>query len=221
MFTGFTEDTYRFFWELAFQNEKAFFDANRDRYRKNVYTPLRELTALLTPTVEEIDGGLCTRPSLVISHINRDTRFTKDKAPYRDHAWLGFRMGDTRISESFVLYAEFGREGYGYGMGMWGNQPELMQTIRRPILDKPDQFLALVGEKRFQGLFTLEGEAYKRPKFPDAPERIRPYVEQKHISFCYFSTDLKPTMRPEIADEVREAFLIMKPVYRFLKGLDA
>ena len=50
MFQGLNEDTYQFFWEIAFNNEQSFYEANKERYKKNVYEPLKELTLAITPT---------------------------------------------------------------------------------------------------------------------------------------------------------------------------
>lgn len=218
MFTGFNEDTIRFFWELAFHNDKAFFEENRARYKENVYGPLSALSEALTPTVREIDERLNTRPACVISHIYRDTRYTKDKAPYRDHAWLGYKMPGSHTSECFSLYMEIDREGFGYGMGMYSPDAVLMQAIRERIFARPKQFIALVREKRFAETFTLEGQAYKRPKFPDADADIFPYVNRRSLSFCYYTRELSRAMRPELQQEVIEAFELLKPVYRFLMG---
>ena len=220
MFQGLNEDTYQFFWEIAFNNEASFFEANRERYRKNVYEPLKQLAIELTPTAQAIDPDLNVRPSSVISRIRRDTRYSHDKTMYRDHAWLGFRRPGSMLSESLVVYAEFEREGYGYGMGMYGANPALMREIRPRILAKPNKFLELVSDPAFTSHFTVEGDLFKRPRITDAPEGVLPYLNRKGLSFCFSSPNLKKTLSPEIAEEIIEGFRLLKPVYRLLMGLD-
>lgn len=220
VFQGLTEDTYRFFWEIAFQNHKSFYDANRDRYKKTVQQPLLKLAELLTPTALEIDPSFNVRPAAVVSRLRRDTRYSKDKTPYRDHAWLGYKPHDQRTSVSFVVYAEFERDAYGYGMGMYAPEPQMMQEFRARILARPQMFLSLVNAPEFSGRFTLVGESFKRPRYQDADEEIRPWLNLRRISFQYSSPALSKTMQPEIFDEIKDAFLLMKPVYRFLMGLD-
>ena len=144
MFTGFTQDTYRFLWELAFNNDRAFFEANRARYKQVVYEPLHELTLALIPAVAEIDGRLNVRPASTISRIRRDTRYSKDQSMYRDHAWLGYKMPGSLVSESFCIYAEIEREGYGYGMGMYAPNSEMMRALRERMLARPQTFLSLL-----------------------------------------------------------------------------
>ncbi len=220
MFQGFNEDMFQFFWEIAFNNEQSFYEANRARYRKNVYEPLKELTMEITPAAQQIDPEFNIRPSSVISRLRRDTRYSHDKTMYRDHAWLGFRRPGGMLSESFVVYAEFEREGYGYGMGMYGSNPSLMREIRPRILARPQKFLALVNDPAFTARFTVMGDEFKRPRFTDAPEGVLPYLNRKGLSFCFSSPNLKNTLSPEIANEIIEGFGLLKPVYRFMMGLD-
>jgi uncharacterized protein (TIGR02453 family) len=220
VFQGLSEDTYQFFWEIAFNNEQSFYEANKERYKKSVYEPLKELAIALTPIAQQIDGDFNIRPSSVVSRIRRDTRFSKDQTMFRDHAWLGFRRPGSMLSESLVVYAEFEREGYGYGMGMYGSNPELMRAIRPRILAKPQKFLSLVNDPAFAARFEVMGDLFKRPRFTDAPEGVMPYLNRKGLSFCFSSPNLKNTLSPEIADEIIEGFRLLKPVYRFIMGLD-
>lgn len=221
MFQGMTEDAYQFFWDIAFNNEHAYFEENRERYRRVVYLPMKELALLLAPAALEIDPGFNTRASSVISRIRRDTRYSHDKTMYRDHVWLGYRKPGTMISEAYVLYAEFEREGYGYGMGMWAPNSAIMRELRERMLAKPQKFLSLVNDPAFSARFETSGESYKRPRFAQGPAELLPYLNRKSLSFTYFSPNLKNTLSPSVADEILEGFALLKPVYRFLLGLDA
>ena len=220
MFQGLNEDTYQFFWEIAFNNEQSFYEANKERYKKNVYEPLKELAIELTPTAQEIDGAFNVRPSTVVSRIRRDTRYSRDKTMFRDHAWLGFRRPGGLLSESLVVYCEFEREGYGYGMGMYGSNPELMREIRPRLLANPQKFLSLVSDPAFTARFETVGDLFKRPKITEAPEGLLPYLNRKGLSFCFSSPNLSKTLTPEIKDEIEEGFRLLKPIYRLMMGLD-
>ncbi len=81
-FTGLTEDAYRFFWELAFQNTHAFYEENRGRYEEVVKKPLLLLAEALADTAKQVDPSFNMRPSSVLSRIRRDTRYSKDKPPF-------------------------------------------------------------------------------------------------------------------------------------------
>ena len=219
-FQGLSKDMYSFFWEIAFQNEISFFEANRKRYYESVRNPLYQLAALLAPTAQEMDPNFNVVPSAVVSRIRRDTRFSSDKSPYRDHMWLGFRLPKTYISECFTVYVEFNRESFGYGMGMYMPVPEVMQSIRDRIISQPNTFLELVNEDKFKNLFSVGSESFKKQRYADYPDEIKPWLNMKRLSFQYESNDLQRTVIPEIKDEIENAMQIMKPVYRFIRGLD-
>lgn len=219
-FTGLTEDAYRFFWELAFQNTQAFYEENRGRYEDVVKKPLLLLAEALADTAKQVDPSFNVRPSSVLSRIRRDTRYSKDKSPFRDHAWLAYKYQGMPTGESFVLYAEFERTSYGYGMGMYCPQPQYMAEIRKRILTRSGKFLELVHDPKLTGKFELSGEEYRRPKFPDAAKELQPWLNKRRISYCFSSPVLSNTMRPELVDEIKEGFLILRPLYRFIQGLE-
>ena len=118
------------------------------------------------------------------------------------------------------MYAEFERECYGYGMGMYAPDPAQMGAMRERMRAMPEKFLALVSEPRFAARFRVEGEAYRRPKFTDGDPALLPWLNRRSLSFCFSSPELSRTYSPAIAEEIADAFLLMRPVYRFLMGLD-
>jgi len=219
-FQGLCEDSYRFFWELAFHNHAAFFQENRERYKTVVQQPMQALVQELSPLMARIDPDFDLRPSAVISRIRRDTRYTRDKTPYRDHVFLAFKHKGKTTGESFVIYAEFERNQYGYGMGMYYSQPAIMRDMRERILARPALFLELAEDKAFSHRFTLQGEDYKRIKVPDADARLQPWLNKRGFSYCYSCKDLKRTMTPALVEELQEGFELLKPMYRFLTGLE-
>lgn len=216
-FHGFTKDTFAFLMELGFNNDRAFFDANRERCREVVQDPMRALAAALIPKALEIDPEFNTKLTTVVSRMNRDTRFSKNKLPYRDHAWLGFRYPNTYVSESMSVYFEIDTRGYGYGMGMYGANPELMRPLRARAAADPERLIELSAALTGRG-FTIEGDMFKRDRFPDMPEAVKQFTNRKGISWCYYSTELSRTLTPGLVDEVKDAFDAMKPLFRFVTG---
>lgn len=214
-----TEEMYRFFWDIAFHNEQPYFEANRKRYEAQVKAPLYALTEYLMPTALKMDERFNRRTASCVSRLRRDTRYTHDKTLYRDHAWIGFRLPGTYISECFSAYIEFNRDSYGYGMGMYAPNTEMMQSIRNRILARPIKFLDLLAESEFSETFTLVGESFKRKRQFDAPEQTQRYLNCRGLSFCYSSSETKNTLRPDFCCEAEHALEIMTPVYRFLTGL--
>ena len=90
MFEGFSQEALDFLNDIRFNNNQAFYAANQARYERFVKRTMRELSYELAQVVQLIDPKLDTRPGRTMSRIRRDTRYTKDKSPFRDHAWLGW-----------------------------------------------------------------------------------------------------------------------------------
>ena len=92
VFSGFPLEAIAFYEGLAADNSKAYFDAHRDTYETCVREPLEELVAELAP---RYGGAKVFRP-------HRDTRFSKDKSPYKLAAAAIARPGDASVGGTYV-----------------------------------------------------------------------------------------------------------------------
>lgn len=213
-FEGFTPETYKFLMELRFNNTKEFFHANSDRYKAEVQCPMLRLCEQMKPMMNEIDPDFEQRDSVIVSRIYRDTRFSKDKSPYRDHMWLAFRRNNGSIGESFSIYFEISPEGYGYGCGTYSVNTTLMRHLRERMLAAPSRFLELVGRVEALGMLPV-GEVYKRDNYPDYPEELKRYLNYRGISWCYNDPQLKRTYSSELTEELTTAFSAIGELYKF------
>ena len=85
----FTPHLFDFFRELKGNNKKEWFDANKDRYLAEVRDPLLAFIAAFRPRLLEISPYLVADPKPTggsMFRIYRDTRFSKNKIPYKTHA---------------------------------------------------------------------------------------------------------------------------------------
>lgn len=214
-FCGFKPEAYIFLKELGFNNNKQWMDENRWRYKEYVYKPLCRLGEMLLPTMLDIDSEFNPRLTTIVSRINRDTRYSKNKLPYRDHMWLGFRRDGRSMGESLCMYFEISPTGYGYGSGMYCTNLEVMNGLRAHAMADPEGFRRVINAPALKR-YTVEGESYKKDKVPAAPEDIKPYLNLKGMSLCYESHSLAPTMNAGIFDEVKTAMEELAPFYRYV-----
>jgi len=100
----FARDTFQFFRDLARHNKKTWMDANRERYQQFVVRPFRRLLDEMAPVIFQLDPrfDIAARGGGNFSRINRDTRFAKDKTPYRAQMYL-------KISAPFPGQGETGQ----------------------------------------------------------------------------------------------------------------
>ena len=66
----------------------------------------------------------------------------------------------------------------------------------------------------------LEGDMFKRDRFKDADERLKPYLNRKSLGWSFFCPNVKRTLEPELKDDLIAAFNTIKPLYRLLCGLE-
>ena len=80
-FNGFSQQGLNFLQQVRIENDKEWFEANRDVYDRELLTPFRSLVAELSPAMLAIDPLFETRPAIgkTLSRIHRDTRFSHDR----------------------------------------------------------------------------------------------------------------------------------------------
>ena len=120
MFQGFNSDLLSFCADIRFNNNKEFMDAHRKEYYAKMRDPYYAFIQALAPTMLAIDEDMEVRPHKCLSRINRDTRYTKDKSPYRDHHWVAFRRAAIPKDGMPFYWFEIRLESINWGLGVWG-----------------------------------------------------------------------------------------------------
>lgn len=215
MFSGFERGTFEFFMALGFNNNREFFHDSHDWYEKSVRAPLRELCMDIAPAVLEIDRDMEVRPARVISHINRDLRYSRDKSPYRDYMWLGFHRGGWDKSDCFHLYFDIGVQGGNVGAGMYGDDRAWTDALRRAILLDPDGARRVLCSQQLGG-FELSGSYYKRMNIPDGlDEGLKRWYLLKSFSLNHAYTQ-DELMSAELVQDMAKRLGLLKDVYDFM-----
>ena len=220
-FNGFYRETFEFLFEIAFNNNVEWFNENRGRYERFVRDPMRLLASELMEDALAVDPNFNPNINTSVSRIRRDTRFTYDKSPFRNHMWIGFRYPKTRISESSMIYFEITPEGYSYGFGLYSSSSEFMNAYRKRVLSDPDGFLKLSRKLEKHGYF-LDAERYKRDRFPDAPEELKPYLNVKYFGWGKRFSGVMDLIEPsDILERLKAEMKLMKPMYELIRSVQS
>lgn len=221
MFNGFTDETVTFFLDLRFHNNTTFFHENHDRYEKAVLEPFYTLIDELAPAMCGIDPLMETRPHKCLSHIHRDTRFTKDKSPYRDHCWFLFRRSAEPREKSLNYYFEFGPDVLGWGMGFWGENRDVLDIFRRKMESSPESIRGLIQDCNLpEHRLGLGGSIHKRMVIPDnIPPDLEPWYRMKEMYISKVMPDYHLAFTDGLFETVRADFEALAPLYRFLRGI--
>ena len=115
---SFSPDLFAFLRELKANNQREWFNANKGRYERDVKEPTLAF-------IEDLGFRLpAVAPHLVADkrsmfRIYRDTRFAKDKSPYKTHVGIYFRHARSADADTAGLYLhlEPGHAFLGAGIG--------------------------------------------------------------------------------------------------------
>ena len=206
---SFSPELFRFLGELAAHNERDWFNANKQRYIDHVREPslafIEDAEHRLEPITPYFRGSLY--------RIYRDTRFSKDKTPYKTHAGIHFRHVRHKDAHApgFYLHMEPGH--VFVGAGVWRPDAEALFALRTAIARRGDAWLAVAGGT---GRFELSGESLQRP--PSGFDRDHPLIgDIKRKSFVLLAplTQRSATSRGFL-DVWEECCTEAAPFVRFL-----
>ena len=218
MFQGFGKELIPFFLDLRFHNDKAFMDANRERYYREVRQPFYDFIGAMGPSMQKICEDMEVRPAKCLSRINRDTRFSRDKSPYRDHLWVSFRQSGMPNDGTPFYWFEISPENVSWGLGIWGENRDIMDAMRRKMAAHPDDFLRMLPILKKRN-FCLAGQEWKKMKPPeDLPEVLKPWYLKKQVYAERQGTQLAWIHSPDIVDRVMKDYTALAPLYWIFRG---
>lgn len=161
---AFPPDTLAFLEELGSHNTKAWFEANRGRYETSYVESAKAFVDAVTPILEAIIPGIRAEPRVLgsIFRINRDTRFSPDKRPYKDHLDLWFWEGDRKAAVS-GLFVRVSPELVGIGAGSHGFDKGALAAFRGAVANtrSGSELTRIVAGVEAAG-YGLGGQTYAR-----------------------------------------------------------
>jgi uncharacterized protein (TIGR02453 family) len=137
IFSGFTKETVRFFAALRKNNDKAWFDRNRETYDKHVMAPAKLFVTAMGERLKTIAPRVVAVPKVnkSIFRINRDTRFSLDPAPYKTNLGIYFWDGVRSRMESSGFYFHLEPPDLWLGVGMYMIPDPLLGRFRKAVVD--------------------------------------------------------------------------------------
>ena len=221
MFAGFTDETIQFFLDLRFHNYTDYFHQQHDRYVENVQQLFYSLIEDLAPAMLSVDPRMEVRPYKCLSRIHRDTRFSKDKSPYRDHLWFLFRRAAEPREKSLFYYGEFGPDRLDWGLGIWGENREVMDMFRKRMEANPDGIMAMIDDMDLpERHLGLGGSWFKRMPVPDQiPDRLKRWYLSRDMYIGKVDPAYEWAFSDRLKTEMEKDFLAMAPLYQTLRGI--
>lgn len=218
-YTGFEPRTIRFLEQLRDNNDREWFKANKQRYEEDVLDvalrfiismqePLRDIAPRFTAVPTRVGGSLM--------RVYRDTRFSKNKLPYKTNIGIQFRHEQAKDVHSPGYYVHIEPDEVFVGVGMWRPDPDSLRRIRDRIAARPAEWRRALDAPAFRRQFALAGESLTRP--PRGFDKHHECIEDiKRKSFIAVrELELSDCLKPQFQRSVETSFRNAEGLMRFL-----
>jgi uncharacterized protein (TIGR02453 family) len=218
-FRRFRPTIFEFLEELADNNNRPWFQANKWRYEQEVLEPCLAFIRAFQPRLRKISKHFVAsdrRMGGSLLRVYRDTRFSGGREPYKSNAGIQFRhelAGDIHAPGFYVHIAP--NECF-LAVGSWRPDPGALGQIRRAIVEWPDRWRRARDDKKFRQHFDLEGGGLKRPPrgFPPDHRFVEDLKRTDFLGLCELSE--QDVLREGFLDHVADCFAASRPFVRFL-----
>ncbi|MEM1202587.1 MAG: DUF2461 domain-containing protein [Acidobacteriota bacterium] len=174
----FTPALFTFLTDLAENNDRDWFKANKARYEEEVQEPAFAFISAFGPHLKKISPNFLAIPRSTkgsLFRIHRDTRFSKDKRPYKTHTGVHFRHAQSGDVHAPGYYLHLEPEGCFMGLGIWHPDSPSLRKIRDAIVDDPAAWKRAKNAKAFRDTFELLGDSLKNA--PRGFDKEHPLVD--------------------------------------------
>ncbi len=213
----FNQEYIDFFKELAANNNRDWFQANKKRYEKHVKEPFKAFVEEMIKRMKAEDPAITMEAKDSIFRINRDIRFSADKSPYKLHMSAMISAGGKQNKSIPGIYFQFDTEHARIYSGSHMLEKDMLEKVRNHIANNLGTFEKLINDKTFTSKFgEIHGEKNKRlPKeLQDAAEK-QPLLFNK--SFYYFDKLPPDTIfQDDLPDILMSYYEAGKPLKEFL-----
>lgn len=214
----FTSDFAAFLSELEANNNRDWFNAQKGRYEKSVKEPFEAFVEELITRMQKLNPAIRITAKEAVFRIARDTRFSKDKTPYKTHMAAIISPGGRKHLADPGLYVQLNAEGVQLYTGVYEPDKDALHRIREEIADKGKKFSSLITAAEFRKHWgEMQGEKNKRiPKELEEAAAIQPLIYNKQF---YFGAVFKPDWltRQKLPETLVEYYRIAMPVIEFFR----
>ncbi len=209
--------TLQFLRNLEKNNNRDWFNENKTLYQEaqqDVISFVEKLIEEMADFDEEM-GKLEAKKS--VFRIYRDTRFSKDKTPYKTNFGAGLGMGKGNKVSGYYLHIEPGKS--FLAGGVYKPEPSVLKTIRQEISAFGDEFKAILEQDEFRNYFrglSVEDKLKKVPQGFEKDDKMAEYLKLKHFIVTHPVSD-EQLLSENAVKEFTKIFKAMKPLNDFLQ----
>lgn len=197
---------FRFLKDLTANNNREWFNEHREEYEiarlefENFLSTVIARISLFDESIRGIQPKECTY------RIYRDTRFSSDKTPYKNH-FGGYINAKGKKSYHSGYYIHIQPEGCMLAGGSLCLPSNILKALRQSIYDNIDEYRSIVEDPEFQQFFPIVGEDFLKTAPKGFPKDFKyiDYLKPKEFK-CAYSVPDSFFLTPDILDKIEEVF---------------
>lgn len=221
-FPGFSKKMPSFFRALEKNNTREWFTPRKELFESEVRGPMIELVSRVNDDLKQfaIDYTIAV-PAKAIYRIYRDTRFSKDKTPYKTHIGATFHRQGLSRNTCAGFYFGVSHKSVEIAGGMYMPGPEELAAVRAAIVEDPKRFLAHVNDRKVaKTMGALRGDRLARPPKGFDAHADSPVADHLKLKQLYWYIELPAAvaLSPRIRKAVVDRFKLMADALEWLNG---
>jgi uncharacterized protein (TIGR02453 family) len=216
-FPGFPTEAIDFFRGLARNNKREWFQPRKQLFEERVKEPMQALVETVNAALMDFAPEYVTEPGKAIYRIYRDTRFSKDKTPYKTHIAASFHRRVPVNHGDAGYYFAISHKEVAIGGGIYMPEPPALLAIRNHIAEHHAEFRRILRARQVKQLLgELQGEQLSR--VPKGFACDHPALDLLRFKRFILYTTLAPDLatEPALYTEIVKRFRAMSPFLKFL-----
>ena len=214
----FTRALFDFLKDLAANNDRDWFQANKDRYEECLKQPALRFIADFGPQVRAVSPHLVCDPRPSggsLFRIYRDVRFSHDKSPYKTHCAIQFRHESGKDAHAPGLYLHLEPGNCGAAAGLWRPPTPGLRLIREAVATQPDRWRKICGA---QALKSMQQFGDRLQRVPAGYPKDHPAAEElKRKDWgLWIPLAQKDVLAADAHKRIGAVYRDMKPMLKFL-----
>lgn len=202
---------------LKENNNRDWFNEHKDRYLKE-YESIEHFAEALLQELRSHDVIETASGKKSLHRIYRDTRFSKDKTPYKTNWSGGYKRATALRRGGYYFHIEPGNS--FIAGGFWAPNTEDLKRIREDISSDPELLREIINSKQFKATFgSLQGEQLKTtPKGFDATDEAIDLLRYKQFLLVRKFTD-DEVLSASFLKEADQTFQNMRPFFDYMSDV--
>jgi uncharacterized protein (TIGR02453 family) len=208
-----------FLTQLARNNNREWFQANKARYESEVRDPMLLFIGALAPELRKLAPHFIVDASPVggsMMRIHRDIRFARDKSPYKTAVAAHFQRAGKKGDSLPAFYLRLAPGSSTVGAGVWRPEPRVLRRIRDAMSEDSRRWQRITSRKTFGSSCGMVGESLKRiPAGYDPESPVAEDLKRRDFAIGAPLTD-RHVLSAQVLDTVVEAYRSFTPFVAFL-----